>query len=430
MPRISPQTIEQVAAANDIVEVIGSYVPLKKAGATFKALCPFHREKSPSFTVNPQRQSFKCFGCGAGGSVFRFLMNYENLDFPAAVRRLAERANVPIVEEAGGPGDEHEAGAGRLRRRLLGLHAEAAEWFHKNLTKKEFAAHARAYLQRREFGSETANTWQLGYAPEGWDVFLTWARGRGYSVEELIHSGLVKARDEEAAAAALASDVASRIAGLRIYDRFRDRLMFPICNELGEVIAFSGRVLRADAEGVAKYVNSPETPLFTKGKVLFGLDKSRRAILEAKTAIVCEGQLDLIRAFEAGVKNVTAPQGTAFTERQARLLKRYADEVILCFDADAAGQQAAERSFAALLEAGLSVRVATMPAGEDPDSLIRRGGAEAFRARVGAAQDFFDFQIERLGRAFDMTTPRGQAQFSRRMAESVALVGEPALREA
>lgn len=432
MSRISPQSIEQVAAANDIVEVIGSYLPLKRAGSTFKALCPFHREKTPSFNVNPARQTFKCFGCGAGGSVFRFVMTYENLDFPAAVRRLAERAGVPIVEEAGGrdAGGEEEGGHGRLRRRLLALHGEVADWFHRNLMKTEGAAHAREYLKKREFGSAVAVGWKLGHAPDSWDAFSLWARERGYTVEELLASGLVKPRDEEAAARALADNVKLKIQSLKFYDRFRDRLMFPICNELGEVIAFSGRVLAADAENVAKYVNSPETPLFTKGKILFGLNKSRRAILDAKSAVVCEGQLDLIRAFEAGVTNVTAPQGTAFTEKQARLLKRYADEAVLCFDADAAGQQAAERSFAALLDAGLTVRVATMPAGEDPDSLIRTQGADAFRQRLAEARDFFDFQIERLGRLFDLDTPRGQTQFSRRMAESVALVGDAALREA
>ncbi len=418
MSRISPQSIEQVAAANDIADVVGSYLPLKKAGSTFKALCPFHREKSPSFTVNPARQTFKCFGCGAGGSVFRFVMTYENLDFPAAVRRLAERAGVPIVEEHGGEaGSEEDAGHGRLRRRLLALHAEAADWFHRNLMKTPAAAHAREYLKKRAFSSETAQAWKLGYAPDAWDAFTGWARERGYSIDEMLASGLAKPRDEERPREGF-------------YDRFRNRLMFPIANELGEVIAFSGRVLVADAENVAKYVNSPETPLFTKGKILFGLHKSRRAILEAKSAVILEGQLDLIRAFESGVTNVTAPQGTAFTERQARLLKRYADEAVLCFDADAAGQQAAERSFAALLDAGLSVRVVAMPAGEDPDSLIQSQGVAAFRQRVAEARDFFDFQIERLGRLFDLDTPRGQTQFSRRMAESVALVGDAPLREA
>ena len=203
----------------------------------------------------------------------------------------------------------------------------------------------------------------------------------------------------------------------------------PITNELGETIAFSGRILVDDPKA-PKYVNSPETPLFTKGKVLFGLHKAKRALLEAKFAIVCEGQIDLITAYEAGVQNVTAPQGTAFTDQQARLLKRQVEEVVLCFDADAAGQKAAESSLPALLEANVSVRVATMPPGEDPDSLIRTQGAEAFKARITEAKDFFDFQIDRLGAVFDLDTPRGKAQFSKRMAESVALLTDNVLREA
>ncbi len=204
--------------------------------------------------------------------------------------------------------------------------------------------------------------------------------------------------------------------------------MFPICNESGEVIGFSGRVLKSDTKA-PKYVNSPETPIFTKGKVLFGLHLSKRPILDETFAIVCEGQIDLITAYEAGIRNVVAPQGTAFTIKQAQLLKRQADEVVLCFDADNAGQQAAERSLPALLEANITVRVATMPPGEDPDSLIRNHGVGAFAERIGMAQDFFDFQMERLRKMFDADTPKGKTQFARRMAESVALVTDNLLRE-
>lgn len=416
MGRFSQQTLEAVAAANDVVEVIGAYVPLRRTGSAFKGLCPFHREKTPSFTVNPQRQSFHCFGCGKGGGVFRFVMDYENLDFPAAVRRLAERAGVPLSEEEAE--SEDDAAHGRRRRRLLALHAEAADWFHRNLMRRESAAHAREYLKGRGFSAEVAAAWRFGYAPAGFDALREWAHGRGYTDEELLAGGLVKTKDDTGRG--------------KPYDRFRDRLMFPICNELGEPIAFSGRVLASgpEVERTAKYLNSPETPLFTKGKVLFGLHKTRRAILDAKTAIVCEGQIDLITVFECGVQNVVAPQGTAFTDRQARLLKRYAEEAVLCFDADAAGQQAAERSFAELLLAGVSVRVAEMPPGEDPDSLVRKEGADVFRAWIGTARDFFDFQIDRLAGQFDLDTPRGKAGLARRLAENVALVGDPLLREA
>jgi DNA primase len=408
---IPSETIEQIAAANDIVEVIGAYFPVKRAGANFKALCPFHQEKTPSFHVNPQRQTFHCFGCGVGGSVFRFVMEYEHIDFPSAVRKLAARVGIPIVEERGGPEEDrqHEA-----RRTLLKLHSEAMEWFQENLLKKEFAEPARTYLKKRGIDRQLAKDWQLGFAPEGWDAFSKWALDRGYSRTQLLQSGLVKPRDEE------------QVSG-EFYDRFRGRIMFPICNDVGEVIAFSGRLLESDPQA-AKYVNSPETPLFQKGRVLFGLHKTKRALIEANRAIVCEGQLDLITVFEAGIKNVVAPQGTAFTEYQARILKRFVDEVVLCFDADQAGQKAALHSLDSLLQHDLVVRIVDMPAGEDPDSLIRRGGKEEFEKRVSAAADFFDYWIEREVAKVDMSSLGAKVQLARTLAETVAQIRDPLMR--
>ena len=411
MAIIPTQTIEQIAAANDIVEVIGSYFPLKRAGANFKALCPFHQEKTPSFHVNPQRQSFHCFGCGVGGSVFRFVMDYEHVDFPAAVRKLGARAGIPVIEEraAGGEERQHEA-----RRALLQLHAEAAEWFHENLFKKEFGQPARDYLKKRGIDNRVAKNWQLGYAPAEWDAFLKWALGRGYERRLILQSGLVKPRDETRPESEL-------------YDRFRSRIMFPICNDVGEVIAFSGRTLEPDAEA-AKYLNSPETPLFRKGNVLFGLHKTKRALIEANCAIICEGQLDLIALFEAGITNVVAPQGTAFTENQGRILKRFVAEVVLCFDADAAGRKAAGRSLEALLQNDLVVRVLEMPPGEDPDSLVRKKGKEDFVARVAAARDFFDFWIERETLETDLNSIAAKMELARNLAETVSHVRDPLMR--
>src|SRR5216110_2108432 len=314
-------------------------------------------------------------------------MDYEHVDFPSAVRKLGARVGITVVEK-GGAGDEdrqHEA-----RRTLLKLHAEAAEWFHENLLKKEFAAPARDYLKQRGIDRQVAKNWQLGFAQESWDAFLKWALGHGYTRSQLLQSGLVKPRDE------------SQPQG-EAYDRFRGRIIFPICNDVGEVIAFSGRLLK-DEEGTAKYLNSPETPLFRKGNVLFGLDKTKRALIEANCAIVCEGQLDLISLFEAGITNVVAPQGTAFTENQARILKRFVNEVVLCFDADAAGQKAAERSLEALLQNDLIVRVVELPVGEDPDSLVRRDGKEAFEKRIAKAHDFFDYWIDREAAATDLNS--------------------------
>ncbi len=411
---IPSQTIEQIAAANDIVEVIGSYFPLKRAGTNFKALCPFHQEKTPSFHVSPQRQTFHCFGCGVGGSVFRFVMDYEHIDFPSAVRKLAARVGIPVIEERG-PSDaedrQHEA-----RRTLLQLHGETAGWFHENLIKKEFAEPARKYLKERGITAEIAKRWRLGYAPDEWDALGSWARGRGYDQQTLVTSGLVKTKED-----------ADGSPGQRSYDRFRGRIMFPICNDISEVIAFSGRVLK-EQEGAAKYLNSPETPLFRKGSVLFGLDKTKRALIEVNCAIVCEGQLDLISLFEAGITNVVAPQGTAFTETQARMLKRLVDEVVLCFDSDAAGRQAAERSLDALLQNDLIVRVAEIPAGDDPDSLIRREGKEEFEKRIAAARDFFDYWIEHEVTDVDLASLGAKMQLARSLAETVSRVHDPLMR--
>ena len=247
MGLISEETIQRVSDANDIVDLIGSYFPLKRAGTSFRALCPFHREKSPSFHVNPARQNYHCFGCGAGGGVLRFVMEYEHLDFPSAVRRLAQRAGIPIVEEAA-TSEDHQKHS--LRQRLLALHAEAATWFHDQLLKSPDASQARDYLKSRALNSTIAKSWQLGFAPASWDALLTHLRGRRFSSEEIIQSGLASSKDE------------GSNSGNAIYSRFRNRVMFPIRNDYGEVIAFSGRILEADAKA-AKYVNSPETPLFT-----------------------------------------------------------------------------------------------------------------------------------------------------------------------
>jgi len=413
MGTIPSETIEQIAAANDIVEVIGSYFPLKRAGANYKALCPFHQEKTPSFTVSPGRQTFHCFGCGVGGSVFRFVIDYEHVDFPSAVRKLAARVGITVVETSRG-GAAEEDQQREARRLLLKLHAEAAEWFHNNLMKGQFAAPARDYLEQRGIDRQIIKNWQLGFAPDRWDALLKWALDRGYTRPQLLQSGLVKLRDE--------SDTRSEI-----YDRFRGRIMFPIHNDVGEVIAFSGRLLK-DEEGAAKYLNSPETPLFRKGNVLFGLHKSKRALIEANSAIVCEGQIDLISLFEAGITNVVAPQGTAFTENQARILKRFVDEVVLCFDSDTAGAKAAERSLDALLQNDLIVRVVELPRGEDPDSLVRREGKEKFENRVTSAQDFFDYWIEREMQATDVSSLGAKLQLARRLAETISRVHDSLMR--
>jgi len=413
MPRIAEESIRKVADASDIVEIIQGYFPLKRAGTSWRAICPFHKEKSPSFHVNPSRQSFHCFGCGAGGGVFRFVMDYEHLDFPSAVRKLAQRAGI-VLEEDNDPAEQQRRD---LRGRLMELHRETSAWFHLNLLRNREADHAREYLRRRGIPKDTAVNWQIGYAPAGWETLRNWALEKGFTREELLQGGLLTVRDGDERGG---------------YDRFRDRLMFPIRNDYGEVIAFSGRILN-DSQKEAKYVNSPETPIFSKGRVLFGLDKSKRPMIEVGEAIVMEGQIDLISAFEHGVTNVVAPQGTAFTPEQARLLRRFVERVILCFDSDTAGQNAVEKSLPALLSAGIGVRVATLPQGEDPDSLIRKQGVESFRALLSGSVDFFDHAISRAEREAITRSgtfgPREKAAIGGRLASYLALLPEAALRE-
>ncbi len=417
MPRIAEETIQRVAEANDIVEVIGSYFPLKRAGTSWVALCPFHKEKSPSFHVNPQRQSFHCFGCGAGGSVIRFVMDYEHLDFPGAVRRLAQKAGVTVVEEAGTPQDDETH---NMRRRLLALHVDVTAWFQQQLLRTASAQIARDYLKSRGITAEVAKSWQLGYAPDSWDALLDFLRSQRYSKEEIIQSGLVSSRSEEL------SDPSQE---QHFYSRFRGRVMFPICNDYGEVIAFSGRVLEAEAKG-AKYVNSPETPIFRKGRVFYGFHKSKRALIDAGAAIVLEGQLDLISAFEHGVENVIAPQGTAFTADQARLLSRFVKTVILCFDSDRAGQAAITKSLPALMECDMEVRVARLPEGQDPDSLIRSQGPEAFREAIANAKNFFDHAVDRMVETGAIEDPAKKAAAAKKLGPFVAAIKDQVLREA
>ena len=394
----SSATLEQIRAASDIVDVIGSYLPLKRAGANFVALCPFHKEKSPSFNVNPHRQIFHCFGCHKGGDGFAFVKEFENVDFPEAVRRLADRAKIPLEYEK----NTGEQQSRHLKERLLQVHEQIAQRWQNALANEASGQIARDYLARRDVPDEAVKLFRLGSAPDLWDDTVNWAKSKGHELALVEQGGLILRKQD----------------GEGYYDRFRGRLMFPICDEQGRVIGFSGRVLSGD-EKTAKYVNSPETPIFTKSKVFFGLDKSKRAVLEAGYAIVCEGQLDLIACFMAGVQNVVAPQGTAFTADHARILKRYVDEVVLCFDSDEAGQNAAVRSLDSLLASGLAMRVAVVPAPHDPDSFIRASGGAAFKQLIERAEGFFDYYLNRLCATNEVTTDKGRLAVLRAMAEAV-----------
>jgi len=405
---IASATLEQIRAASDIVEVIGSYLPLKRAGANFVTLCPFHREKSPSFNVNPQRQIFHCFGCHQGGDVFSFIEQYENLTFVEAVRRLAERSKIALDYDRE-PG--HREGL-HLKETLWQIHEQITQRWQNALATDAAGQIARDYLRQRGVSEAAVKLFRLGFAPEAWEDTVNWAKSKGFEMPLVERAGLILRREE--------SD--------RYYDRFRGRLIFPICDEQGRVIAFSGRILGGDQK-TAKYVNSPETPIFTKGKIFFGLDKSKRAILDADFAVVCEGQLDLIACYMAGTRNIVAPQGTAFTRDHARVLKRYVDEVVLCFDSDEAGQNAAARVFDSLLESGLAVRVAAVPAPHDPDSYIREFGGPAFAQLIERAEGFFDFHLNRLCATNALATDKGRLAVVKSMAEAVLKTGSPLLAD-
>jgi len=402
----SESNLDQIRAASDIVDVIGAVLPLKRSGGGFVALCPFHKEKTPSFHVNPHRQIFHCFGCHKGGDVFRFVQDYENLDFPEAVRRLAERARIPLDYER----DEGYQERRSLKENLLHIHEAITQRWQSVLANDAGGETARQYLKRRGVSADEITRFRLGAAPEAWDDTVNWARAKHFDLAVVEQAGLILKKE--------GSD--------RYYDRFRGRLIFPIEDEQGRVIGFRGRV-RAGDEKTAKYVNSPETPIFTKGRVCYGLSKGKRELLDAGFAVICEGQLDLIACHQAEVRNVVAPQGTALTADHARILRRYVEEVVLCFDSDTAGQNAALRSLDDLLAAGLAVRVAELPAPHDPDSYVRQYGSEAFRQLVGGARGFFDVYLDRLSAQHDTATDRGRQAIVRAMGEVVSKTGNAVL---
>jgi DNA primase len=406
---IPPEIVEQVRHASDIVDVIGGYVPLKKSGAKFKALSPFNKEKTPSFYVDPARQMFKCFSSGHGGDVFKFLMLMENMTFPEAIRRLAQRSGIVIPE--GGP---HDPQARSRREELHALYAAVATWWQKLLKTDPAAEPARKYLKSRDFPDSLAEEFGLGYAPDSFDATMKWARQKGYSQEALETGKLIATNDRGTT-----------------YDFFRGRLMIPIHNDAGEVVAFSGRLLDPEAKA-QKYVNSPETPIFVKSRILFGLNKTKRPIIEAGSAILCEGQIDLMRCWQHGIRNVVAPQGTAFTDPHARILKRIvgvSGEVVICFDADRAGQAAAQRTIDVLLKEDLQVRIARIPQGEDPDSLLRKQPVAVFETILREAKDYTRHLLDTACEQEDIASPRGRGAVAAKMAQVIAKVPNAVQRE-
>ncbi len=380
------QTVKQQA---DIVKVIGGYIRLRKAGAqNYSGLCPFHKEKSPSFSVHAGRQFYHCFGCGQSGDIFSFVSKIENLSFPEAVRVVAQKCGIPLPKrEFNSPEEAAEAGQ---RRKLLDLHEAAAVWFQEQLQSPE-GAFAREYLTGRGVTADAIRTFRIGYAPDNFNGLRDKLAPMA-DAETLRASGLFSSKDSE--------DQGGNVVQGRMYDRFRKRVMFPICNESGRVIAFTARTLDTGDKAGPKYLNSPETPLYTKGQVLFNLDKAKSAIRQMEFALLVEGQMDCISVFMKGIQNVIATSGTAFTEQQVGLLRRQTTNVVVNFDPDAAGANAAEKSISLLTEEGFTIKVVTLDGGLDPDRFIRERGVEAYAAAIRSARRQSDYLIERARQQF------------------------------
>jgi DNA primase len=416
------ETLKQQA---DIVRIVGDYVKLKKAGAqNFSGLCPFHAEKTPSFSVHATRQFYHCFGCGESGDVFAFIQKVENITFPEAVRLLAQKLGVPMPKVTFS--SPEEARNAQVRMALLDVHVRATAFFQDCLRRPE-GANAREYLKGRGLDDETIARFRIGYAPDS-GFLLRDALRREFGEELLRESGLFSWKEDSSQQSALSNQQKQvlrsaqddKSAGMitenrelrtenspAIYSKFRNRVMFPICNDQGKVIAFTGRTLSTDEKAGPKYLNSPETAIYSKSRVLFNLDNAKEAIRKLDYSILVEGQMDCISVYAAGFHNVIASSGTAFTELQAKLLGRFSKNIVVNFDPDTAGARATERTLGLVVEEEFNIRVLTLETGFDPDLFLRRKGKDAYGAALKHSQKYFDYLID-----------RARAQFPARNADS------------
>ncbi|MBI2443639.1 MAG: DNA primase [Candidatus Magasanikbacteria bacterium] len=373
----------------DLVQFIGEYVSLKKSGVNWKGLCPFHQEKTPSFMVQPERQFWHCFGCSKGGDIFTFAQEVEGLQFIEALKFLADRAGVTLTAS-------HSELQQSERNRLLSVTEEAARFWHRFLLELPAARLARDYLKERGVRPESQARWQLGYAPAQWDLLTRYLLKKGFSIDDLIAAGI---------------SIARAASGRGAYDRFRDRIMFPLFDAHGTVVGFTGRQLRERPEAGGKYVNTPETPIYHKSSLLYGLHLAKTAIKQKDNAVIVEGQLDVISSHQAGQENVVAASGTALTSEQVKLLKRYTSNLSIAFDADTAGAAADERGVGVALREGCSVRVITVPAdiGKDADEVLRKNPA-AWLAAVAAAAPILEWLFSSAQSRFSLSDPRQRQQ--------------------
>jgi DNA primase len=397
---------DEIRSAVDIIKIVGDYVKLRKAGTNFIGLCPFHQEKTPSFAVHPVRQIFHCFGCGAGGDVFKFVMLIENVTFPEAIQRLSEKIGMKLPAAWGGHADDARS---KERLALYNMHEVAAEFFAAQLGATMEGRAAHAYLLDRGLADVTLAQFRLGYAPSDGRALNRRLLEAGFSTELCEASGLL---------------VPGRESG-RPIDRFRRRIIFPIANESGKVVAFAGRALGDDQP---KYLNSPETPIYTKSRLLYYLHRAGPAVRKLDFAILVEGYMDAIALASNGIENVVASCGTSLTESQVRLLGRYTRRVVVNYDPDSAGMAATERSLGLLLEEGFDVKVLALPAGMDPDAFIRREGLTAYRERLGRAPSYLDYLTDRAAAQHGLGTPEGKVRAVNSVLPYLVRVGNQLLR--
>ena len=401
------ETVKQQA---DIVRIVGEYIKLRKAGASnYSGLCPFHGEKTPSFSVHATRQFYHCFGCGVSGDVFSFVQKIENITFPEAIRFVAQKLGIPLPKATySSPAEAKEA---RMRGQLLDIQERAATFFQECLRRPE-GARAREYLQNRGLDEATIVRFRIGYAPDS-GFLLRDRLATEFNEEVLRESGLFSWKegdDKPETGNAAPTTNGPRPTAATIYSKFRNRVMFPIANDAGKIIAFTGRTLAADEKAGPKYLNSPETGIYSKGRVLFNLDHAKEAIRKLDYAILVEGQMDCISVDAAGYHNVIASSGTAFTEMQAKLLGRFSKNVVVNFDPDTAGAKATERTLSLLVEEEFQIKVLTLEQGFDPDLYIRRKGKEAYGEAMRGSQKYFDYLIDRARSSFPVRTAEGKVK--------------------
>lgn len=396
---MAQDNIEEIKSKLDIVDVISEYLQVKRAGTNFRALCPFHSEKTPSFFISPDRQIWHCFGCGEGGDIFGFVMKMEGMEFPEALRVLAKKAGVQLAYR--------DPALANQKTKLLDICKMAADFYHQILLDSSLAKSAREYLKKRQVSEDTVDLFKLGYAPEAWETVNKFLVRKGFKEEDIFLDGLTIKKEK----------------GVGFYDRFRNRLMFPIADIHGNIIGFGGRWLGSEKEEVAKYINSPQTLVYNKSAVLYGIDRAKEQIRKKKQAIVVEGYMDMLASYEVGVQNVVASSGTALTMDQVKLLKRYTTNIAFAFDTDIAGEDASKRGIDVVLAQDLEVKIITLPFGKDPDELIRKN-KKAWPEAIVKAQSIMDYYFGNTLKKADLNKVQDKKKVASTLLSMIAKLAD------